>query len=300
MGIVSASFWVAINTLFVKQFMWSAKLTFAGSEGSRGGSVAWAGAFFAPMIVWGIFQKNFKFWRLFSIFLIFPFVFLMLLGGVRTAILGMLIIGSLPLLILKIRPVKLLGLVSLLSILVAINIYALYALVPDKAQYLAERVFSTSVSGRTERWATALDWCLNKAGLLGNGIGSSDATGFSTGLLFHNAYLEIWYNTGFFGLLAVLIFLAIYTMRSYRLAFRPQTKEMTEYSHVAFGYMIGLIAIGMFEGAFSSAGGVATVILVIVATLIDKLKNMTDMQAWNEWDNSCYYEEASCGQEAAV
>jgi len=277
MGIVAAAVWVATCMIFVQEFVRSARLRFTIGEG-LGGAVAYAGAFFAPMIVWGIVQRRYKFWRIFSIFLIAPFVFILLLGASRTAILGMLVMGSFPLLFLRGKPLRSIVMLFVIGSLVMLSIYALFVVLPDRAEFLTRRLLSTYTTGRFAVWLKALQWCIDRALFLGHGTGSSAIARLEFGLLFHNAYLQIWYSTGLLGLLAVLLFLAIYNIKSFRLIAKSQTEEMTDFSRVAFGYMIGITAIGMFEGTFAGAGGIAVCMLMIVTAMIDRLSQMTEQE----------------------
>jgi O-antigen ligase len=275
MGIVAAAVWMITSMIFVQEFVRSTQLRFSIGAGG-GGSVAYGGAFFAPMVVWGIVQRRYRFWRIFSTLLIVPFVFVLLLGGVRTAIIGMLVIGSFPLLFLRGKPLRSVVMLFVMGSLVMLSIYALFIVLPDRAEFLTRRLLSIYTTGRFAVWLRALQWCIDRALFLGHGTGSSAIAQLEFGLLFHNAYLEIWYNAGLLGLLAVLLFLAIYNIKSFHLIAKSRTEEMTDFSRVAFGYMIGITAIGMFEGAFAGAGGIAVCMLMIVTAMIDRLSQMTE------------------------
>jgi O-antigen ligase len=280
MGIMAATVWVVVSLLFLRDFLHSSDVRFGGEVI---GGVAWAGAFFSPMILWGIIQKREKFWRIHCVVLSLPFVFLLFIGGVRTAIFGMLIIASLPILFSKIRPIKVIGTIIGLGILILMVKYFLFALMPGRATALTERVFSTSTSGRVRLWTEALNWCWTRAMLFGHGIGGADIAGIEFGHGFHNAFLAIWYNAGFVGLLAVLLFLFIYTMRSFSQVRRFRGNEMEEYSRVALGYMLGITAISMYENAISTASGVAIFMLMVVTALIDRISQMGDQYLYDTY-----------------
>jgi O-antigen ligase len=273
MGIVAATVWVGVSLLFLKDYLYTSDIRFGGEIT---GGVAWAGAFFSPMIFWGIIQKREVFWRIYSAVLIMPFVFLLFIGGVRTAIFGMLIIASLPILFSKIRPIKVVGTIFGVGALIAIIKYFLFALLPGRAASLTGRVFSTSTTGRTILWAEGLRWCTSSAMFYGHGIGSADIAVMELGHNFHNAFLTIWYNTGFVGLLAVLLFLFIYTMRGFNQVRRYRTGEIGEYSRIALGYMLGITALSMFENSISSSSGVAVFMLMVIVALVDRLSQMGD------------------------
>ena len=303
MGIVAAAVWTATSMIFVQQFVRSTQLRFSIGELANVGAMAYAGAFFTPMIVWGIVQRKYKFWRIFSVLLIVPFVFILLLGGLRTAIVGMLVIGCFPLLFLRGKPVRTIIMLFVICSLILISVYGLYLFLPDKAEFLTRRLLSTYTTGRFAIWLKALQWCIERALFLGHGTGSAVTGQLELGLLFHNAYLQIWYNTGLLGLLAVLLFLAIYNIKSFHLIAKSRTEEMTDFSRVAFGYMIGITAIGMFEGTFAGAGGIGVCMLMIVTAMIDRLSQITEQEihyaqyeavglnepAWDEYGEHLVY-----------
>ena len=281
MGIIAATVWVGFNLLFLKDFIHSTALKF-GEHAPV--SIAWAGAFFSPMILWGIMQKREVFWRIYSIVIAMPFVFLLFIGGVRTAIFGMLIIASLPILFSRIRPIRVIGTILGVSILIIAGKYVLFALIPDRAAFLTEKVLSTATTGRVELWTGALYWCWTRAMLFGHGIGGADIAVVEFGHGFHNAFLVIWYNTGLVGLLAVLLFLFIYIMRSYSQTRRYRANEMGEYSRVALGYMLGITAISMFENSISAASGVAVFMLIVITSLIDRITQMGDQYSYDTFN----------------
>ncbi len=269
MGIIAATIWIGVSFLYFQDFLNSSNLQFGGDVVV---GVAWAGAFFWPMVLWGIFQRK-LFWRIYCAMISVPIIFLLFIGGVRTAIFGMLIIGSLPLLISKIRPVKIIGLAAGISVLALVIRQILYAVTPGKATALTEKVLSSSTSGRTELWLEALHRC-KSAIFMGNGTGSADLVAREMGLGFHNAFLVIWYDTSMIGLLLVLLFLFIYTVRSFLTIRRSQNSELGDFSRISLGYMLGITAICMFENSITSSSGVAVFMLILITSLIDRIRQM--------------------------
>jgi hypothetical protein len=269
MGIVAAAVWTVTSITFLSQYRYSATLRFSTSAEIGGVAAAYAGAFFAPMVMWGIIQNRYILWRIFCIILFIPYALMIVVGGVRSAIIGMLVIASLPVLLSKVKLIRLIITAGALWALVAITMKMLFLLNPVKAQYLVERVFSTSTTGRFEMWLQALQLCI-QSGLLGHGVSASSAA--IPGLLFHNSYLIIWYDASLLGLILVLLFLANYVLKSLRLIFGSQTQEITEYSLVALGYLLGMMAMGFFEGIIAAAGGVGMVMLMIFSNIIDQLR----------------------------
>jgi len=281
MGITAAAVWTITSMLFVSEYLYSTRARFSTSEEIGGVAVAYAGVFFAPMVFWGVIQNRYKLWRILSILLYVPFIFIVMLGGVRSAMLGMLVIACLPLLFFKVRLIKLILLGSILVILIVAAVSLLFVMVPDKAQYLVERIFTISTTGRFELWVTALGLCM-KSGFIGHGIGSSDAAIFELNMYFHNAYLIIWYNAGLLGLLSILLFFANYLWKSFRLVLTSGIPELSEYSRLGLGYMLGIMAMGMFEGVFATASGIGLVMLIIVSNLIDQIRHLSLIETFGQ------------------
>jgi len=199
----------------------------------------------------------------------------MLLTGVRSAILGMLIIGTWPLLATRRNPVKIFLLCASVLIMMTASVYMLLLFMPQKVDYLFYRLLSSSTSGRIDIWINALRCCLDSP-LMGQGMGSAATAKNEMGFMFHNSYLMIWYNTGIFGLLSVILFLIVYSYRAFRLIYRAHSEDLIQFSQVAFGYMLALTAIGFFEGIFAGSSGIGIFMLLVATTLIDKLKTFVE------------------------
>jgi len=290
MGIAAATVWIAANIMFLGEFRYATEERFTSSEGIGAVVVAYSGVFFAPMIVWGILQSRYKIWKLYSMVLMVPFLVVLLVGAVRSALLGMVLIASIPILVAKLRPTKLIAGLGVFCFMLAASVYGLFAFFPAKAQVLYERLLTTSTTGRSYVWVWALEKCVNEA-LWGHGIGSADIVGrIQFGMFFHNAYLQVWYNSGFFGLVAILVFIGIYVLKSLRLAYFQPATEIKEYGSVALGYMLGIIATSMFEGVFATAGGIGITMLMITAAIIDRLGQMQADTANDNLDQTDEYD----------
>ena len=281
-GIVAATVWTISNMLFISEFKEASELRFTGAGEKGSVALAYAGAFFAPMIVWGMVQNRYKFWRLYSILLIIPFLLILLASGVRSALFGMAFIAPVPILFVKFRLSKLIIGLGVLCALLTITIYGLFIFFPGKADMLYERIFSTSTTGRYEIWVIAISKCMSEA-IFGHGCGSAEIVGRTEfGVFFHNAYLQVWYNSGILGLVAIVIFIAIYIFRSLRLLYVKPVTEIREFAGVANGYMLGIAAMGMFEGVFATAGGVGIFMLMVITTMIDRLDQMNNEMVFTE------------------
>ena len=157
MGIFVAAMWTIVVVSLGRDFIYSSDLRLSG--GSAVGGFAFSGAFFAPMILWGIFQKKYKNLRLFSVLLITPFIVLLFLTGVRTALFALVIIAFLPMFFLRGKRVTTLLIFLFLSLLICAGLWMLYTNFPGKFDFLVGRVMSGQSSGRTYLWSRGLDWC---------------------------------------------------------------------------------------------------------------------------------------------
>lgn len=276
MGIVAGAVWALTSTMFLSEYIYSTEERFGT------GVMAYAGAFFAPMIAWGIIQKRDILWKVFSMILIVPFTTILLLSAVRGAILGMLGIGLFPLLFLRGKPLRAFVQLFVVFLLIMLSIGILFVLVPTKSEYLINRIVSVSTTGRFYIWVDILSYCLQHP-FTGRGVGAAGVDGILVfGHQFHNAYLEIWYNAGLLGLVAVLVFLGIYLLKSLRLLTAAPTEDMADFSRVVFGYMLGISAMNVFESSLAGAGGIAITMLMIITVMIDKLKQMTQEESYYE------------------
>lgn len=268
MGIFAAAVWTGTSLLFIQSFFAEEVGRFSMGAGTV--TAAHAGAFFSPFLVWGIIQKKYKFWRGFSLIVIMPFVLVQFIGSVRSGIVGMLIIASIPLLVMRGDMIKSLLILFIVGLFAGAGVFLALKFMPyERTQALMEHTLSTSTTGRIYLWTQAWDACMQQP-LMGHGMGASDV-GLLTHAYFHSAYLIIWYNTGLIGLLAILMFFMIYTIRTMKLVFQARTPEIADMARVTLGYMLGLGATGMVEGVFASAAGIGVTMLVIMSILSDKL-----------------------------
>lgn len=278
MGIAAASVWTASNLLLAREFILSPHLRYSTDTAVSAVSAAYAGAFFVPMVVWGIVQKKSSWLRLYSVLLIVPFLFILILTGVRSALFGMTMIAILPLILLKVRFSKVLVYSFIFAVVGGVSLLVLYSIMPDKAGPLVERIFSMETTGRTERWAIALRWCFENALIFGKGIGSTNIIARRDfNISFHNSFFDIWGNTGFIGMLAVVFFLLVYIKKGFNLLRICPSEETAAYSRILLGYMLGISAMSLVESFLSSASTIGIFMLIVTAALIDKLRYLIDI-----------------------
>ena len=96
----------------------------------------------------------------------------------------------------------------------------------------------------------------------------------------HNAYLGIWIQTGFLGLLLVLLLYIVSLYKGYTyLVFHRQKRDVKEVLVLPLALLSGLFLSGMFEENLSSRGSiqqliwVLTIVLIYMATKTNKMKS---------------------------
>lgn len=119
-------------------------------------------------------------------------------------------------------------------------------------------------------WAHGLRSCLRNP-ILGHGEGAADLAGLA-GHGFHNGYLRVWYDTGVFGLLAVVSFLVIYVVKAWRRFREARSEETADFARVALGYLLGIIPVGFFVDRLGGGANISICLLLIMCVLIDRLK----------------------------
>ncbi len=276
MVIFAAAVWTISSLIFFQSYAQSGYLRFRlGGEVGAGAGAIDAGAYLAPIVVWGIVQSRRRGLRISSSVLIIPFVLLFLLAGKRTALAGLLAIGGAPLIFLRKNPLKLIGFSIIGGLFAASSVLLMFQLLPGKAQGLTERLLSTDLTGREGLWETGLYSCFQSP-LLGHGEGSASMVADQT---FHNGYLIAWYNTGLLGLCALVSFLTIYTIKAWSLFRRAQTDEMADFGRLAFGYLLAVITVAFFVGSIGGVANITNCMLLIMCAIIDRLACISAGQA---------------------
>ena len=247
------------------------------SEGSRfSGYSSSAAAFslvlcgFLPFMLWGSFNANgFMIRYISGGGFVFGFITLLLSGQRTGTIAGL--ISIIPLLFLFFRQKKFVS-----FLLIFTFIFFLIGLVSlgdyfDKIDFLDRRYSQESgLSGRLDIWEKALHE-IDKDPILGRGIGASENVIENS---FHNAYLEVWYNSGILGLLLYLSAIGYFFVRVIFVMKRLQSKENNPIFKLAFGYMIGFILINIFESIGAGATNLNLFLFLFLGSIISN-ENVT-------------------------
>jgi len=151
----------------------------------------------------------------------------------------------------------------------------------ERMNFLLERYsIDAGLSDREIFWKKSFSE-IDKNPLLGRGIGAAENVLSDS---FHNAYLEIWFNTGLFGL---LLFLASQICFLYRIAYLARISNVSEIRSVlalVLGYMIGFIFMCIFESIGAGASNLNMILYLFLGVLVsnnrlagaNKFSNHTD------------------------
>ncbi len=85
---------------------------------------------------------------------------------------------------------------------------------------------------------------------------------------FHNAYLEIWYNTGFLGLSFFVISQVLFIYGTFRMAFANHDIEIRAAGLLALGYMIGFVLMCMYESIGAAASSVNVLLYLFLGYMV--------------------------------
>jgi O-antigen ligase len=162
------------------------------------------------------------------------------------------LVGLIPL-FLMIQNRKTVGWSILLVCLLFLLGFGFYQLTnSDRITFLLNRyMLDAGLSGRDQIWNIVLTE-IQKNPIVGRGTGAAEMLISAS---FHNAYLEVWYNTGFLGLLFFIAAQLYFLYRAVFLFYTVRDPNVKSLAVLALGYMLGFILISLFEsiGAGSSS-----------------------------------------------
>jgi len=217
-----------------------------------------------PFALWGAWRGNNGVLRILCGLGFLCGVVALVFSGQRTGAVGGLI-GSIPLLfmLLKRKPA-----VAFLLLVIAPLLLGYQLLQQGSAargEFLLERYsLSSDSSGRTLIWKRALNE-IDRYPLLGRGIGASENVIENS---FHNAYLEVWFNSGLFGLFLFATSQAFFLWRSLTLMREPESIEIRSLGALALGYMVGFVLMCMFESTGAGASNVNLILYLTVGVIV--------------------------------
>ncbi len=273
--VIAGVVWTLASIPALLDFIAGRTLRFAGGTGVLATNYAGSGVMFLPFMLWATVQRGHVFWRVVGIggLLIIPLC--LFLSGTRTALVAS---------TLACAPLVLRGGVSrtarawiLLAVLAVSAVFLARHLLQGRGLgFLTDRLTSTSLSGREALWSKAFGVC-KESPLVGRGIGSQSALAKEAGFgNFHNAYLSIWCNTGILGLMLVMSVLFGYLWRAFALMRRVRHPVAMDAARVSLGFLVALCALGIVESSFASPSNSSIAILLIGATLVNRVGKLTE------------------------
>jgi O-antigen ligase len=176
------------------------------------------------------------------------------------------IVGLIPLTLATIRRKKnAFWLVLLGIVLVMVGTLVVQYASEEKISFLLSRYrLDSGLSDRDLIWGMALSEIANSP-LLGQGIGAAEWVIDSS---FHNAYLEVWFNAGFLGLVLfvasqVYIFLRIRYLN--RILTGPEARSVLA---LVLGYMMGFVVLCTFESVGAGASNLNVILYLYLGVLV--------------------------------
>lgn len=241
------------------------------SEGERfSGSALGAPAFamflggLLPFAFWGIWGAHNKFVRGASCLGFLSGLIMLISSGQRTGTIGGMV-GLAPLLLTVMRQKKVGKFLLITGFALSLGYILLQHSSVELIDFLSRRYdVDSGLSGRESYWAEAFSE-IAKNPLLGRGIGAAENVVNDS---FHNAYLEIWFNTGFVGLLLFItsqVYFVGRTIYLKRISKDPETRSVLA---LALGYMLGFAAMCVFESTGAGASNLNLILYLFLMGLI--------------------------------
>ena len=184
--------------------------------------------------------------------------------GQRTGTIGGMI-GLIPLLLTFVQRRNIVKFAFVIIFTVLLSYVLLQHSSEDFVNFLSVRYSPESgLSGRESIWGDASSE-IAKSPLLGRGIGAAETVISDS---FHNAYLEIWFNTGLAGLLLFLASLCCFTCRILYLKRICKDPEIRSILALALGYIMGFVAMSFSESIAAEASNLNLMLYLFLGGLV--------------------------------
>jgi len=220
-----------------------------------------------PFSLWGVLQAPFRWLQIvFGMGFVLGTITLVFSGQRAGTIAGLL--GVIPMLLITLRQRKIMGRTALALILLSTLVFAFFKQSStERTNFLLHRYArEAGLSDREWVWEMALTE-INKSPLLGRGIGAVEALSQSS---FHNAYLDVWYNTGLPGLFFFVAAQLYFFYRILLLIRFVKDRNARLLLALSLGYMLGFMELCFFESAGAGASNVNVILYLFLGVLISK------------------------------
>jgi O-antigen ligase len=218
-----------------------------------------------PFSLWGFWNAPSRALRLISGAGFFFGTITLVFSGQRAGTVAGLL-GVAPLLWLNLKKRKTMGWTVLILILVSLMGFFIFRQSStERMDFLLRRYDSAAgLSNREEIWEEARAE-IGRSPLLGRGTGAAERV---LSYSFHNTWLEVWYNTGLPGL---VLFLAAQIYFFYRVNLLRRSFKDPEAQSVlalALGFMLGFLALCIFESVGAGASNVNIVLYIFLGVFL--------------------------------
>ena len=258
--LVCAGIWVVLQMFSLRSIVEATRFEGAGKTP---GAFAFTGGLMLPVALWGVLGRGPIWWRLYCGVTGILILLLIALSGSRTGTFSG-VIACLPLLVARFGVRKIL----LGTVVIALGVglaWGVLTFMPAHKEFLLGRYISTDTSGRVERWAMALDECLESP-LMGDGVGADKILGYGP----HNTYLIIWLTHGLLGLMLFVGALTAILFQSLKLVFGRMGDQAKEIGRLFCGITMGSMIAGFFVGKMNSSSNVVAFFVVMSSVIVHR------------------------------
>jgi O-antigen ligase len=248
---------------------------------------------FLPFTFWGLTnQANSRIVKIISGFgLLFGIITLIFSGQRAGTISGLISLIPLLFTVIKSNIRSAIKIFSLLLVVVVMMFIFIQNSSIERLEFLLNRYnLESGFSNRDLIWRFAISQ-IEQSPIQGHGIGAVEVA-YDFG--FHNAYLEIWFNTGLFGVLLFLASQFYFLFRIIHQLLASNDPEIKSIYNLALGYMAGFIAICLVESKGAGASNTNMILYLFLGTMVTNISihypNKVELAEKNEQRKDVCYQ----------
>ncbi|MFN2195368.1 MAG: O-antigen ligase family protein [Anaerolineales bacterium] len=217
-----------------------------------------------PFALWGAWQAESRLVRIACGLGVLLGIITLVFSGQRAGTLAGLV-SLLPFILIFPQRKTLVWFALLLVLLSLLTFVLLQQTSADKLSFLLSRYsLNAGLSYRDLIWTDALSE-IAKNPFLGRGIGASETV---LSYSFHNAYLEVWYNTGLLGLLLFLAAQVYFFYRIFYLSRVVKDPRIRPFLALTLGYMLGFVVVCLFESTGAGASNLNLILYLLLGVFL--------------------------------